>query len=291
MGDIKLAISGQQLGGEKSLEEILSILNKISVSWIELWTFNIIGGFQGYRCKDEDLKRTREVLDNYGMGVACVTNGGAFSREMAQQPALYIQAMKETINVARELGASFVNCYAYYFALGQNTDIGRFIEVMRPIVKYAEDNCVTVVLENEAHDATGTPEGMLRILKALDSDHFKTNFDPTNYYHGNFEPFPYAYEVLREYIAYVHVKNGCRFILGVHPEYAKGTPFAPPNDPNNIFYTPIPDGAVNIEGFIDRLKRDRYGGFCTLEPHVKTVNKLMDYYSIDVAYMKKKGIK
>jgi len=290
MGDIKLAISGQQLGEEKSLEEILSILNNFSVSYIELWTFNLIGKFEGNRCKEEDLEQTKAVLKSHRLGVACVTNGGAYSKEMAQQPTRYIKSMKETINVAKEVGARFVNCYAYYFALGQNADIARFVKVMRPLVKYAEGKDVTIVLENEAHDASGTPEGLLRILKALESDRFKTNFDPTNYYHGNVEPFPYAYEVLKEHIAYVHVKNGCRFIQGLHPDYMKGTSFAPPNDSNYICYTPIPDGAVNIEGFLARLERDGYRGFCTLEPHVET-DKLMDYYKIDVSYMKNKGIK
>jgi sugar phosphate isomerase/epimerase len=224
------------------------------------------------------------------VNVACVTNGDAYHEKMAQHPAHYIESIKETINVAKEVGADFVNCYAYHFALGQNADITRLTKVMRPIVKYAEDMDVTIVLENEAHDASGTPEGMFRILKALESDRFKTNFDPTNYYQGNVEPFPYAYEVLKDDIAYVHVKNGCRFILGTHPDYMKGASFAPPNDSNFICYTPIPDGAVNIEGFLARLKRDRYGGFCTLEPHVKT-DKLMDYYKVDVSYMKQKGFK
>ena len=45
MGGIKLAVSGQQLGGfGKSLREILSLLKSLSISWVELWTFNLVGG-------------------------------------------------------------------------------------------------------------------------------------------------------------------------------------------------------------------------------------------------------
>ena len=288
---MKLAISGQQLGGfGKSLEEILSIVKSFSVSWVELWTFNIIG-FKGIKCDDEGLRRTKKLLDKYGIGVACVTNGGAFVKEMAENPDRYIESMKETIRVAEELGARFVNCYVYYFALGHDADIKPFVKVMRPIVDYAEEMDVTIVLENEAHDASGTPEGMLRILKAINSDYFRTNFDATNYYHANVEPFPYAYEVLKDYIAYVHLKNGCRFIPGVHPDYAKGAPFAPPNDSQYIFYPPLPYGAVNVEGLIKRLEEDGYDGFCTLEPHVHTLDKLMEYYKIEIEYLKRKDIR
>jgi hypothetical protein len=85
MGEIKLAISGQQLGGfGKSLREVLSVLKSFSVSWVELWTFNLVGGFQGRKCNEDDLKKTKEVLDEYGIGVACVTNGDAFAKEMAE---------------------------------------------------------------------------------------------------------------------------------------------------------------------------------------------------------------
>jgi sugar phosphate isomerase/epimerase len=291
MSGIKLAVSGQQLGAfGKLLEEILSVLKSFSVSWVELWTFNLVGGFQGGKCSEEDLEETKELLRKYGIGAACVTNGGAFERVMVERPEKYIESIKETIRVAKELGASIVNCYVGPFAPTPDAEIKPFVETMKPIVRYAEEMGVTIALENEAHDASGTPEGMLRILKAVDSDSFKTNFDPTNYYQANVEPFPYAYELLKDYIAYIHLKNGCRFIPGVHPDYAKGVPFASPNDNVYIFYPPLPYGAVNVEGLIKRLKDDGYNGFCTLEPHVRTLDKLMEYYKIEIAYLKEKLI-
>jgi len=289
MSGIRLAISGQQLGGfGKSLKEILSILKDLSISWIELWTFNLVGGFHDRKCSDEDLIMTRKLLDEYGISVACITNGDAFVEGVSEKPEAYIASMKETIRVAKELNSPFVNCYVYYFALGHYSNINPFVRIMKPIVDYAEKLGVTIVLENEAHDASGTPEGMLKILKALNSEFFKTNFDATNYYQANVEPFPYAYEVLKDYIAYIHLKNGCRFIPGVHPDYARGGPFAPPNESYRIFYPPLPYGAVNIEGLILRLKQDGYDGFCTLEPHVRTLDKLMEYYRVEVSYLKQR---
>ncbi|MCD6357418.1 MAG: sugar phosphate isomerase/epimerase [Thermoprotei archaeon] len=288
MGEIRLAISGQQLGGfGKPLREILETIKKYGVSWVELWTFNIS---PEPRFRDEDVRRAIELLEEYKVGVACVTNGAAFDKAYAEAPDKYIEFMKETIRVAKELGAGIVNCYCYYFALGHDADIKPFVKVMKPIVEYAEKMEVTVVLENEAHDASGTPEGMLKILKAVDSEFFRTNFDFTNYYHACVEPFPYAYEILKDYIAYIHAKNGCRYIPGVHPDYAKGAPFAPPLEKEYIFYPPLPHGAVNVEGLIERLKKDGYRGFCTLEPHVSRLDKLLEYYEIEVAYLKQKGI-
>jgi sugar phosphate isomerase/epimerase len=162
--------------------------------------------------------------------------------------------------------------------------------MVRPIIRHAETVGVTLVLENEPYDASATPKGMRRIITAIDSPHFKINFDPTNFYQGNVEAFPYAYELLKDHIAYIHLKNGCRYIPEIHREYGKGGPFAPPNDAASIFYPTIQYGDVNIEGLLDRLQQDGYRGFCTLEPHV-TLNNLSNYHRLEIAYMWAKGIR
>jgi hypothetical protein len=58
----------------------------------------------------------------------------------------------------------------------------------------------------------------------------------------------------------------------------KGAPFAPPNDSSYICYTPIAEGAVNLEAFLARLRRDKYSSFCVLEPHVKG-DRLMEAHA------------
>jgi len=285
---MRLAMSGQQFGEEEALENVLHTLKRFSVPWIELWTFNLIGG-QGYQCGSANLQLTKEVLDKCGIGVACITNGGASYDETRNDPEKYIRAMKHTIDAARALGAKLVNCYAHNYAMLGSDSIRALVEVMEPIVRYAQRMGITIVLENEADDLSGTPEGMLEILAAVDSDAFKTTFDPANFFQANVEAFPFAYEILREHIAHVHVKNGCQFRPEVHQKLAEGGNFAPPNDGKHIYYPPVPDGAINIEGFLKRLKEDGYGGFCTLEPHVEG-SMIMEYYDIETRYMIEKGI-
>jgi len=285
---MRLAMSGQQFGEKEALENVSRTLKGFSVSWIELWTFNLIGG-QGYQCGSANLQLTKEVLDHYEIGVACITNGGASYDETRNDPEKYIRAMMHTIDAARVLGANLVNCYAHNYASLGSDSIEPLVEVMEPIVRYAQRIGITIVLENEADDLSGTPEGMLKILSAMDSDAFKTTFDPANYYQANVEAFPFAYEMLREHIAHVHVKNGCHFRPEVHDKLAKGGNFAPPNDDKHMYYPPVPDGAINIEGFLNRLKKDGYDGFCTLEPHVEG-SMITDYYDIETRYMVDKGI-
>ena len=118
-------------------------------------------------------------------------------------------------------------------------------------------------MENEAHDITQSPEGMKTIVEHMNSEYFKTNFDATNYYQAGYEGFPYAYEVLKEYIVHVHIKNGCFY----HPEFGH---------------------EKQCRG--GRLEKDGYTGFCTMEPHT-TPEKCLDFYREETAYLRERGIK
>jgi sugar phosphate isomerase/epimerase len=160
---------------------------------------------------------------------------------------------------------------------------------MRTAAEYAAEKGVTLVLENEAHDASGTAVGMLKILQAVGSPAFKTNFDATNYYQAGEEGFPRAYMRLREFIGYVHLKNGCVHDPVIHTDVGKGGTMPRLGPGQYIHYCPLPEGAVNIEGLLEQLHRDGYDGFCTIEPHVPP-DLVEQYYRIEVPYLRRHGV-
>lgn len=291
---MKLAISGQQLARVKSLRDILEILRKYEVKGIELWPANIpLKGeavkYQEHRYEGRDIEQAKETLSDYGIEVACITVSGAFSPEMTSDPGVYSESVCYALEVAKEFGAGVVNHYCANWAPGHHSDINNYLKVIEPAVKRAEELGVTMVLEPEAHDASGTPDGMLRILKSVNSDRFKTNFDPCNYYHASQEAFPYAYDILKEYIGYVHLKNGCIFrVESGHIEQSRGTVFGGVYEPNEIYYPVLSEGAVNIDGLLRRLQKDGYDGYCTLEPHT-TPENIETYYERDTAYLRGLG--
>jgi len=283
---MKLGISGQALGYQKSLEEILLILKKNEVSNIELWESNFNGGINDDTC----ILNIKELLRQYDINAVCVSMDWAFNKEKSDDIKGYSEMLKRTVEVANELGAKLVNHYCYYLALSENFDLSRLMQYYEGAIKKAEELGVYLALENEAHDATRTPMGTLKILNAVNSKYFKTNYDATNYYHGSCEGFPYAYEVLKEHIVYVHIKNG--IIFNQNAKYLKesiGTPMSGANEGNLFYYPTIANGAVNIHGLLLRLKNDGYEGFCTLEPHTSTELVEM-YYEEEVKYVKSLGL-
>lgn len=290
---MKFGISGQVLSEAKSLEEILTILKSYNVSNMEIWPENI-PSLDGTKINNNvyegrNIQKAKDILKQYGMNVACVTMSAAFDKEIVSDIKRYAASLRYAVEVAEELGCQFVNHYCYHICLEEtpNTDI--IIRYMESAIELAESKGIILCLENEAHDATRNPEGVYSIIKAANSKCFKTNFDATNYYHAGGEAFPHAYNLLKEHIAYVHIKNGCIYSPNSgHSEKSKGGPMTGKLAPNYIYYPYLSEGAVNMDGLLLTLQRDGYNGYCVLEPHTVAENA-ENYFKNEIQYLIDRG--
>jgi len=173
---VQLALSAQLLARTHSLEEILDLLRSLGIDAVEIWPQNIPGKGTlepqaGYERKN--LASARRVVEAYGMTVACVTLGGrAVQRCMVDGPRVGTDALKGAVDAAATLGARVVNCYLAGIAPAV------FVQAVQPAAEYAGSLGVTIVLENEAHDDSGTALGVRAIVEAVGSPHFATLYDP-----------------------------------------------------------------------------------------------------------------
>ncbi len=288
---LKLGISGQALAGTYSIDKIIGIIKGFGVSHLEVWGENLPLVSTGYPggYDNKDLEGFKKLCDEQAMSVGCVTMGGAFDKELTADAETYAKALVGTVKAAKFLGAKVVNHYCFHLSMGETPDIERLKRYLSPALDKAVELGITLAMENEAHDSTATPEGMLNVINAFGSQNFKTNYDATNYYHASCEGFPYAYEVLKEHIAYVHIKNGClhKESFGRNEE-SKGSPMGGYHKGGFIYYPTISEGAVNIDGLLMRLKADGYDGLCTLEPHTQP-NNVGAYYASEVGYLRSRG--
>ena len=145
--------------------------------------------------------------------------------------------------------------------MDDRADTERLKRLFGPALEKAEAAGITLVLEDEAHDSTKNPEEMLRITEAMESEYFKVNYDAVNFFQASYEGFPYAYEVLKEKIAYIHIKDGCRYV----PEHghntdALGGGMSGANGGQFIYYPMMGSGLLNIFGLLRRIKDDGYRG-------------------------------
>jgi sugar phosphate isomerase/epimerase len=279
---MRIAISGQLLGSTHGLSQILDLFRSLGVDAVDLWPHNLVGGEtveERALYQNKDVAGAARLIRETGFSVACVTQGARpIQRAATSGPAVGVAAMQGAVDAAAALGASLVNCY-----LG-GVSPGLFVEIMRPAAAYAGQRGVTIVLENEAHDDSGPAQGVRAIVDAIDSPHFGALYDPCNFYHANEEPYPYAYEVLKDAIRYVHLKGGCHYDAALRPADHRGGTLRDSDD-QYIGYVALPDSVVNNDGVLRRLARDGYDGFVTLEPHVDR-EQAQAFYQTEVPYLK-----
>lgn len=291
---MELAISGEALGSVFPLEKILEIIKRHGVNAIEIWPENIPVSegktlIHKRLYANRDIKKAKELLDEAGVKTACVCFGAGFAKELAEDKKLFSAELKRAVQAAHELGAKVVNHYCYYVAMGGRYSVDELKEYYGEAIEEAEKYRIYLALENEAHDITKNPVQMKEIVEAMGSAYFRTNYDAANYYQAGYEGFPYAYEVLKDIIVHVHIKNGCIY----HPEYGhrsecKGGAMTGLLSGEDIYYPAASDGAVNVDGLIRRLIKDGYQGFCSLEPHT-TPEVCMEYYKAETDYLYQRG--
>lgn len=290
---MKIAISGETPAKKYNLEEIAAFISQYGAAGIEIWPENI-PPLEGAVCvhrlyRDRNIDKAREILDKYNISCACVAFGAAFDKGLAADENLFSRELAEAVDAAARLGAKFVNHYLYYVSMDDTADTERLKRIYAPAIAAAEEKGITLVLEDEAHDSTKNPMEMKRIVEAMGSNNFKTNFDAVNYYQANYEGFPYAYNILRSHIKYVHIKDGCEFAPEHgHTSDALGGEMSNAKTGKSIFYPLIGTGAMNIIGELKALADSGYDGWCTLEPHT-TPELWHSYIKAEIEFLKSSG--
>jgi len=290
---MKIGLNANTFAESDNLESILNLTNEFGIKNIEFWATNLEDTAESvsrYAFKGKDVKKAKEMLKKAGINVCCLTYGAGLDASFVKEKKLFSEEFVRAVEIAYDLGATVINHYADEMRKYEEINLSYYEEYWGAAIKRAEELGIVLALENEAHDMIKTPENMLKLIKGFNSKSFKTNFDATNYYQASCEPFPYSYEILKDHIAYVHIKNGCKYnpLYCIDSEWIGGA-MSRDYAESRIYYLEAKSGAVNIDGLVHRLKADGYAGYCTLEPHT-TRQKAIDCIKSEVAYLRAKGI-
>lgn len=288
---MKLGLNCNTFSTSDNLEGVLKLANEFGIKYLEFWATNLEESPESinkFAFKGKDVRKARQMIADYGLQVCCVTFGCGLDRFFVNKPQLFADEFKRAIDIAAEMGAKVINHYVDEIHPYPNINFDYLDQYWLAPLQYAEEMGIVLALENEAHDITQTPKKMLALIDHYQSKSFKTNFDATNYFQSSNEPFPYSYEILKDHIAYVHIKNGCRYDPAFCPDPQwLGGRMARENTDSYIYYLEAKSGAVNIDGLLNRLHDDGYDGYCSLEPHT-TRQRAIDTIKKEVAYLRAK---
>ncbi|HLJ65907.1 MAG TPA: sugar phosphate isomerase/epimerase family protein [Chloroflexota bacterium] len=229
-------------------DEQLAVLRQEGIDHLELrsaWGTNVL------ELSDGRLHELAGKLEESGIGVSAI--GSPIGKAPVDSDlAAQLRRFDRALEVARRLAAPYVRLFSFYPPEGatDSTDWTPYRPTiaaqLREMAQRAADTGIVLLHENEKDIYGDTIERCVDLLREVDSPHFRAAFDPANFIQCGQAPYPDAYDALRPWIAYVHVKD----VDVAGRVVAAG------------------EGIGNWPALLRRLGQDGYDGYFSLEPHL-----------------------
>lgn len=215
-----------------SFEEQLTALNEFEIENIEI---RFLNGKNISVLKRNEVTEAKKKLDAFGINVSAI--GSPIGKiQLDGDMNDHLETAKRIFESANIFDTRYVRVFSFYAPNGKDiADMkSEVLYYLEKLVVLAREYGITLCHENEAKIYGDTPNRCKELL-----DHFsgelKCVFDMGNFVLEGVEPYT-AYELLKEDIAYFHIKDALsqgaivpagkgeakiKEILSAHREYAK----------------------------------------------------------------------
>ena len=160
---------GSCMYGYTKIEEILPEVKKVGASAIDIWPR--VHGDQREQLDEMGEARFQELLTEHEVRLGCIT-----------QYKLGPFGLKNEIPLASRLGCQTIVTGARGPKNLTGDDlkqaVGEFIEKMKPHIELAEENGLTIAIENHANNLISSPDSMRWLAELSPSPHLAIAFAP-----------------------------------------------------------------------------------------------------------------
>jgi len=275
-------------GLSRDPELAFKVMNKVGLKYAELqyvWEKEI-GDHT-----PEELRRLKMLTDNYEITISCITKhnfSGINVMDTDVNSSIYkdhIEKLKRSIEVAHMFGTKNVRvmvCTKQVIIWGENgaqewicnnSAWDRFLNLYREPLRIAEENDIDLLAETSNNGMLTSGYLHKKFVDDLGSNRMKTLWDPANSINGSDIPFPNGYDMVKDSLAEIHIKDlisdkiksTCTFC-----ELGKG------------------DMAPYLSKIAQVLKRDKFDGIINLESVYRPQNGTFeDGFNASLPYFKK----
>lgn len=196
----------------------------------------------------DDVKEIKKQLDKRGFKLSSV--GSPIGKiKITDDFAPHLELFRHTMEIAKIMETRYIRMFSFYIPKNESPENYRD-EVMdrwSRFVKAAEGTGLILLHENEKGIYGDTPERCLDLLKTMNGPNIKAVFDPANFVQCDVEVFPKAYELLKDYTVYMHIKDA---VYSDHHVVPSGY------------------GDGKVKEVLTSLYQSGFEGFLSLEPHL-----------------------
>lgn len=240
----RFVISGFADEIDESTDKQFVHLNKLGIEYFEP---RGIDGKNIADLNDDEVMRLKEKMEKYGIKASSI--GSPIGKiKITDDFEPHVEKLKRVIRTAKMLGSKYIRVFSFF--IPSDDECPRYRDEvmcrMRSMAEIAESEGVILLHENEKEIYGDAASRCLDILKTIDSPYLRCVFDPANFVQCGQPVYPEAYQMLRPYIEYMHIKDAL----------ADGS------------VVPAGFGIGGVENVITDLKNSGYSGFLSLEPHL-----------------------
>lgn len=256
------------------------------------WGLEHVDLYYKVNYSDFDVAQIKRLQSAYGVRVHSVsTRGMPLSHKLDANEQLEI--VSQALEQAAKLGAKYSESMAGPAKLGTDAAIDRYVELVAPIVRRAEDLGVTLLVENvfnrdDGMDPTASVDGTRKLLERVGSENYALCWDIANFAVNGESTCPRPYETLKPWIKYVHLKDtvpqaSCDLTYQERKRVMV--------DPERGAFVSVPlgMGMVDVKGIVDRLIADGFEYPVTVELFCGDQNR-EDYWRNTETWLRSTGL-
>ncbi len=248
---IRLSAFADEISAD--LDEQIAVLRSENIHYLDLrgvWGTNVLD------LTDQQAAEIKRSLDAHKIGVAAIGSpiGKVPIDSLFDE---HLERFERAIKLAQFFQTPFIRIFSFYPPQGtaDSTDPAEWrAEVfrrLRELTARAHAAGVTLLHENEKDIYGDTIARCVDLVKNIADPHFQAILDPANFIQCGQTPYPDAYEALRPWLSYVHVKDAL-------PDGS---------------VVPAGEGVARWPELLQRLREDGYDGFFSLEPHLSAAGQ------------------
>jgi 3-dehydroshikimate dehydratase len=245
------------------LDEQIAVLSSEKVHFLDLrsvWDTNVLD------LSDQQVARIKATLDAHGIGVAAIGSPiGKVPIDSSFDEHLHL--FERAITVAQALQTPYIRIFSFYPPAASDRGAVNPAEYRDEVLRRlremtARSRAAGVILlhENEKDIYGDTIARCVDLLQGINDAHFQAVFDPANFIQCGQTPYPDAYEAIRPWLRYVHVKDA----------RSDGS------------VVPAGEGVSHWPELLQRLRAGGYDGFLSLEPHLALAGQYRGFSGPDL---------
>jgi sugar phosphate isomerase/epimerase len=239
-----------------------SFFPKYGLKWAEIREVSFDGKrTYVYRSATPDqLKQVKQQLDDAGVKLSMLdtavykinlpgtTPVHHNSSDLNPGTGLYdrqLEDLKRAADAAHTLGTKQLRIFTFNRVTDPDAIFDRIVDELHKALAVAEQQDVTLVVENEMSCNTGTGSETGKLFRAVPNRRLTHNWDPGNCDEAGEQPFPKAWDMLdHSRISHIHLK-----------------------DSTGKAWKPVGGGDIDFIGQFTALKKMKYSGTMSLETH------------------------